>query len=45
MGGPRAGLDDVEEKILTLPGLERRPLVVQPELLGENLIQWDFVHH
>jgi hypothetical protein len=29
--GPRAGLDDVEErKFLTLPGLELRSLLVQP---------------
>jgi hypothetical protein len=29
--GPRAGLDDVEKKkFLSLPGLEIRPLVVQP---------------
>jgi hypothetical protein len=29
--GPRAGLDDVENrKFLTLPGLELRPPVVQP---------------
>jgi LEA14-like dessication related protein len=29
--GPRVGLDDVEKKkLLTLPGLELRPSVVQP---------------
>jgi hypothetical protein len=29
--GPRAGLDDMEKwKFFTLPGLEPRPLVVQP---------------
>jgi hypothetical protein len=28
--GPRAGLDVEKRKFLTLPGLEFRPLVVQP---------------
>jgi hypothetical protein len=29
--GPRTGLDDIEKrKFLTLPGLELRPIVIQP---------------
>ena len=30
LGGPRAGLDDVEKKLLTLPRLELDPSAVQP---------------